>query len=582
MNFLKIASISLALLLTFSGCNKVKSKPITLNVIHMNDIHSHLDEEPLTLNFDDVALRVDAGGYPRIATTIKELQNSYDNTLLLNAGDALQGTLYYTLFKGEVDAKMMNALPWDIFVLGNHEFDDGDENLERFLNELHVPVITANVYADDTSVLFDQWKPYTIHYYEGEAVGIIGIDTAKATKESSNPGKTIEFFNEIATAQKYIDELEAMDVNKIILLTHFGYENDRNLSLHVRGADVIVGGHSHTLMGDFESFGLSSKLAYPQESYDLDGSKVCIVQAGSFAKIVGHLEVAFDASGEVLTCKGTPHLGISNNFMIKNAQGKYEDINASLRHNVEESIAKRADVAIVEKDPELQAILESYKAKVDEKKNESIGDAKETIVHIRVPGQDYGGNSGADYPLGSDVVPIVAKAFYERVNLSDAVILNAGGVRTNINEGTISIDTAYTLLPFSNTLIMIVMRGDEIQAVLEDALSSDDGAFPYAYALRYDVDISEAKGSRISNLEIFDKNEKKYVEVVTDKTYIITTISYLAYGKDGYTSFATLKGTDTYFDYANSFVNYVKALHVKGESLQKLPAQEHCIKSYKE
>ncbi len=580
--------INILIILTLflgTGCQDSAPKPISLNIIHMNDIHSHLDEESIDLSFKNIPVRIDAGGYPRVANIIKNLNENQKNTLLLNAGDALQGTLYYTLFKGEVDAKMMNALGWDAFVLGNHEFDDGDANLNNFLTNLDIPIIAANIYADKNDKLFNKWKPYIIRYFEGEAVGIIGIDTIIDTQGSSNPGKDIEFFDEIKTTQKYVDELEMMGVNKIILLSHFGYENDANLALHVEGIDVIVGGHSHTLMGSFNDIGLASDMSYPQEKISPNSETVCIVQAGSFAKIVGSLHVSFDVKGRVLSCKGSSILTLSDNFTIKNEQGEYEEVNTSLKSNILHVINNREDITIAQKDLELQSILQSYKEQVDEKKQESIGSASETIMHTRIPKHTY---NNATLALGSDVAPLVAKAFYERVKNSDAVILNAGAVRTDINEGDISIDTAYTLLPFSNTLYSFSMKGDEIQRVLEDALSyiQDDGgssgAFPYAYALRYDVDMRQTIGSRISNLEIFSKNENSYIRVDKDKRYNIATISYLASGKDGYKTFATLLGEDTYFDYANSFVEYVKNLDANNEELKKLPSNEHCIKSYKE
>ncbi len=200
------------ILLIGTGCNTSSPKPISLSIIHMNDIHSHLDEEPLDLTFNTHTVRVNAGGYPRIATAIASFQNQEHNTLLLNAGDALQGTLYYTLFKGEVDAKMMNALKWDAFVLGNHEFDDGDANLDRFINSLEIPTVAANVVPRADDPLYKKWQPYIIRYFEGEAVGIIGIDNVHDTTISSNPSQEITFFDEINTTKRYVRELEALGV----------------------------------------------------------------------------------------------------------------------------------------------------------------------------------------------------------------------------------------------------------------------------------------------------------------------------------------------------------------------------------
>jgi 5'-nucleotidase len=216
-----------------------------------------------------------------------------------------------------------------------------------------------------------------------------------------------------------------------------------------------------------------------------------------------------------------------------------------------------------------------------------IGRADEALPHSRVPGHDY---SGGALPLGSHIAPVVAKAFYERDDNADICIQNAGGVRIGIVQGQITYDTSYTLLPFSNTLYEIKMYGSEIKAVLEDAMENiaqggSTGSFPYSYPLKYDVDASRPFGSRVSNLEIKDRRTNVYSSLRDDTLYVVVTNNYTAKGRDGYTTFATVQaqrgeGTDTYLDYALSFVNYVKGLAANGEGLGPLPAEDHCIKSY--
>ncbi len=584
-------------MLLVNGCgissNTESNKALQMTIIHMNDIHSHLDEEKMDLYFNGEETRVLAGGYPRAAEKIKEVTADSNNTLLLNAGDALQGTLYYTLFNGNADAAMMNTVAWDAFVLGNHEFDDGDQNLANFLDKLDVPVIAANVIPDANDVLAGKWTPYIIKRIEGEPVGIIGIDVKNATEDSSRPSNKVTFLNEIKTAQKYVDILESMGINKIILLSHYGYSDDVNLAAHVNGVDVIIDGHSHTLMGDFSSFGLETNTTYPVHRTSKVGEPVCIAQAWSYAKIVGKLDVTFSKEGIVTSCSGTPVLTIGNSFKRKDAQGNYTEVNATVKVEILEVIANSANVEIVAKEKQVEAILDQYKAQVDKKKHEVIGHAVTDLRHIRIPGHNYLGNKGTDLPLGSEVAPIVSKAFYDRTPLSDACILNAGAVRTNIEAGNISINTAYTLLPFSNTLFKIKMKGSEIKQVLEDAIfnyhdnKGSTGSFPYAYGLRYDVDVTQAPNHHIQNLEIKERRSGTWSSISNDTMYTIVTIDYLASGKDGYNTFKTIqdkrgKGIDTYIDYTMSFIDYVKALETDNRDVEKLPSGEHCIKSYKE
>jgi len=568
-----------------------ESKPLSLQILHINDHHSHLDASKLDLKFDGkTKTRVKVGGIARVASKINELRTS--TTLVLHAGDANSGTLYYTLFKGKADVEMMNEIDFDAFTLGNHEFDGGDEILKNFINQAQFPIISANVEVKQGSALDEKWDPYIIKDIEGQEVGIIGIEIAQKTKVSSMPSDDIIFYDEAVRAQRYADELKAQGVNKIILLSHFGYENDLELISKVTGIDVIIDGDSHTLMGDFSAVGLKSSVAtYPVNTKDKAGNPVCIAQAWEYSKVLGELHVSFDAAGTVTECKGTPHLLLGNKFKQKNAKKKRVDVNETVRKSILSVIAAQPNLGIVEKDEGIKSKIAVYKTEVDKLKKKKIGTTKR-LKHIRIPLHDYNGNDGKSLPLGSQIAPVVSKAFYDLSLRADACIQNAGGVRISLPGGKVTYNTAYTLLPFSNTLYEIDMKGTEIKQVLEDALinfkdnGGSSGSFPYAYGLRYDIDMTQPKSQRILNLEIMDRKTKKWSLIDSDKLYVIVTNSYTAQGRDGYVTFKEVQkerpGTDTYLDYAMSFVAYVKAKAKEGKKVNALPKEEHCIKSYKE
>ncbi len=559
------------------------------NIIHINDHHSHLDEDSLSLNFDGVSTDVAVGGFPRIVTKIKSLQSTLENPITLHAGDALQGTLYYTLFKGAADAAMMNLIDWDAFTLGNHEFDDGDSGLLTFLDALNAPVVSANVVPASGNILEGKWEPYRIVEKSGEKIGIIGIDVKQKTEESSNPSSEITFLDETETVQKYVDTLKASGVNKIILLDHYGYSNDKTLVPNISGVDVIVGGDSHTLLGNFTDVGLTSSGDYPTIAKDKDGNTVCIVHAWEYSKVIGQLEVGFDASGNVLSCVGSPILPLGDTFTQADANGDDATVNDTTKATILAKINATDYLDVVEADSDATTLLATYSEQVNTLKAQVIGEANETLEHNRIPNQAY--NDSPALPLGSDIAPIVSKSFYDLSNRADACIQNAGGVRTPISSGEITMNDAYTLLPFANTLYEIEMYGSEIKDVLEDALSNiydnggSTGSFPYAYALRYDIDVTKAKGERISGLEIKDRTTGEWSDIDTTKLYVVVTNSYTAGGKDGYITFGTVQeerpGVDTYLDYALSFVKYVEAKTAAGEKVSKLPAEDHCIKSFK-
>ncbi|NWF67341.1 MAG: NAD nucleotidase [Campylobacterales bacterium] len=557
-----------------------KNESFKLTILHLNDHHAHLDGEDFELNFDGIKTKVELGGFPRVATKIKELKAKAINPLVLHAGDAMSGTLYYTIFKGQADVELMNMIGFDAYTLGNHEFDEGDKVLADFIDKAKFPIVTSNVEVKKGSVLENRWKPYIIKDIKGEKVAIIGLESANKTKSSSRASEDVVFFDEFFRAQKYVSELQEKGINKIILLSHFGYENDLELAKKIDGIDIIVGGDSHALLGDFKEFGLSSVGEYPTKTLSKNSKNVCVVQAWEYAKVVGELNVEFNSKGDVINCGGKPNLLIGETFTQNDKELNKEQKSAILKK------IENSNISITKENPEILAKLNHYKKEIEEKSKEVVGVIKEDLRHIRIPMTNYGDMDGSLLPLGSEIAPVIAEAFYNLSLRADACIQNAGGVRSGLLAGEINVGGVYTLLPFSNTLFEFDIKGSEIKQLLEDAIINyndnrgSDGSFPYAYALRYDIDMNREKNSRVYNLEIKDRKTKKWQPLEADKSYVIVTNSYIANGKDGYTTLKELsnrgKGIDTYLDYAMSFVNYAK----EKKEISRLPKDEHCIKSY--
>ncbi|MBL4902207.1 MAG: NAD nucleotidase [Desulfocapsa sp.] len=588
--YIQSAAVTAAIL--FGGSAICQAGALDLRLIHMNDIHSHLASKNSSLYLNGEKTYVEMGGMPRATTMVNILASEKTNHLILNAGDTFQGTLFYSLFKGDATATMMNQINWDAIVLGNHEFDDGDAHLANYLDKLNAAIVAANVVPASGNVLEGKWSPYIIKEIGGERVGIIGIDVKQKTRESSQPSDEITFLDEVTTAQHYADILRNDEgVDKIILLSHYGLSNDIDLARQVDGIDVIIGGDSHSLLGDLSDLGLSSSHPYPINETSLSGEPVCIAQAWDYAKMVGSLDVNFDDNGVVSSCSGNSILLLGDSFKRKNENGQQVEVSPAERAAIDAVVDELDNVAIVSEDAAAVSALQVYQDQVDELKNEVVGQAAEDLSHIRIPGSDYLGNNGNNFPLGSEIAPLVAKSFYNLSLRADACIQNAGGVRTNVASGDVSIDTAYTLLPFSNTLFEIEMKGSEIKQVLEDAISNyydyggSSGSFPYAYALKYDINMANPINKRIMNLEIKNREIGDWSIIDPDKLYVIVTNSYIASGKDGYRTFKTVQdlrgsGTDTYLDYAMSFVNMMQSLTDQGSLLRPLPQEEHCIKSY--
>lgn len=560
--------------------NDTSAGPLSLNILHINDHHSHLEAESQTLTIAGQESEFSAGGFPRVAAKIAEREMSLDNVLKLHAGDAITGTLYFTAYEGEADADLMNLVCFDAFALGNHEFDRGDEGLKKFLDFLandscQTPVLAANVVPEVGTPLApnavdDYIKPYVVKDVGGQQVGIIGIDIANKTQNSSSPLSTTRFLDETETAQAAINELEADGVNKIILLTHYQYDNDLVLAEALSGVDVIIGGDSHTLLGDFADFGLTSGGPYPTELTNADGDKVCVAQAWQYSRVVGELNVQWNADGIVESCSGVPHLLLGDEIVREDDSGTEYTPEAAELQAIMDAIAAAPQLSIVAEDATVANALANYTEQLDTFRNEVVGTATEDLCLERIPGQGISNLpscAGTTGERGGDIANIVAQAFLFLSKNADVSIQNAGGVRTDIEAGDITIGDAYTLLPFANTLVDLTMTGAEIRQVLNEAVTfahapdGSTGAYPYAAGLRWDVDMNRADGDQLYNIEVKARDETQWRALTDAETLNVVTNSFTGSGRDGYVTFGTVtddgRSVDTFLDYAQSFVDYV-------------------------
>ena len=588
----RVAAIAAAVA-TLSACGSTDEAPsaptyaaLELNIAHINDQHSQLEAIPgVELTLDGVATQVDLGGFARQTTLFKQAAAEKKNLLKLHAGDAVTGTLYYTFFKGEADAKMMNTVCFDAFGYGNHEFDDGDGVLKNFLDQLYTadcqtPVISANVVPEAGSPLAPSGtpvhKPYLVKTYDGVKVGIIGIDVAGKTKASSRPLAGTQFLDETTTAQKYIDELKAQGVKHIVLLTHQGYDADKKMAAALTDVDVIIGGDSHTLLGDFTSFGLSSSGAYPTVLTNKDGATVCIGQSWEYSKVFSLMNVKFDTQGSVASCSGNASVVVGDSFKRKNAAGTFVAVDDATKVALTAKLATDPRIKVTTPDTVAAGVLAGYTVQVEAQKAKVIGTATEALCLVRMPGETTnrsGGIAGCEtantLARGSDAAQVVAEAFLAASKRAHFALQNAGGVRTPISSGTLTMNTAFTVLPFSNVLVELDLTGAEMVQSLEDAVAnyrdnaSSDGSHPYAAGLRWDLDLTKARGSRFSNVQVKDRTTGVWSPIDLAKTYTVVTHDFAATGKDGYTTFGKVyaegRYVNTYLLYTQTFADWLVA-----------------------
>ena len=582
-----VAALLVSVIFAGAALAEEKSENFSLQILHTNDHHSNLEGQLYDLYIDGENIRMQMGGMSRIVSEINELRN--ENTIVLNSGE-LCGTLYFSLFKGEVDFKIFNMLKLDAYELGNHEFDEGEGQLAKLIELAEFPIVGANVRPTERSPLFNSdIKPYVIKEINGEKVGIIGVLKVVKTVESSMVTDAVEFSDEIETVRAMVKELQDMNINKIILLSHLGYEDDINLAKKVTGIDVIIGGDTHNLLdstGELKSLNLNITGEYPTLVGNPDGETVYIAQAWEYAHGLGIMNIQFDSEGRIISCKGRTELLVEGPFLIRDEDGKWNEVSEEKNNKIIDFINGLETVKIQVPDSATEKILKPYKEELESYKHVKIGRVTKIMPFDRIPEPFKEGET----PTGSYSAFIIADAFLAYAHSADVAIQNAGGVRTALTDGDFTTADAYTALPFSNTIVTIKMSGADIKQVLEEAthyaISSDStGAFPYASHLRYDVDKSAEQGSRILNLEVKDKNTNKWASIDLTKIYKVVTNSFTALGKDGYYTFERVQDADKSV-FENTFANYAVPLveyfrNLPENTLPELNVEDYCLKSVK-
>lgn len=563
-------------------------RPLAVDIAHVNDSHSQLEPfANVELMLDGELTRVSLGGAARATTLFAQAAANRPNLLKLHAGDAITGTLYYTFYKGEADARLMNTVCYDAFTVGNHEFDDGDTTLAAFLDELltpgcQTPVLGANVTPALGTPLapvaeVDYLQPYTVKTVDGVKVAIVGIDIAGKTTNSSRPLPTTVFADEVATAQAVIDRLKAeQGIRHFVLLTHQGYERDQALAAALTDVDVIIGGDSHTLLGDFDAYGVDASGPYPTRLTNRDGHTVCIGQAWEYHKAFGLMNVQFDRKGRVEACSGQASLVVGDGFQRRDSSGAWVAVDGAARDALLATLAADPAIAVAAPDASAAAILAEYTARIDVEKARVIGTADEALCLVRVPGESTNRSAGVagcedanTQARGSDAAQAVAQAFLDGSRRADLSLQNAGGVRIPVPAGELTMNTAFTLLPFTNVIVELEMTGKEVVAALEDAVANhldngqSSGSHPYAAGLRWDLDMTQARGNRFANVQVRDRASGVWSAIDPAATYVVATNDFIAEGRDGYTTLGDVNASgrvvNTFLLYTQTFVDWVVA-----------------------
>ena len=478
-------------------CFAVFAHAETITILHTNDLHSKL--QPInrfnnSCSAEDNQAGKCYGGYARLATAIQQNRAESSNSLLLDAGDLFLGSLFYSKYKGQANAEMMNLIGYDAMGAGNHEFDGGPDRLRAFMDAVNFPVLIANADVSAEPALADVLIPSTVIERGGFQYGLIGLVPVHI-HEISSPGKNIKFTDPVETLRREIDQFSERGIHRIIVLSHSGFPADQDIATKVDGIDLIVGGGSNTLLSNTIE---KADGPYPTWVNTPNGGRTAVVQSYAFGKYLGRLNVTFDDQGVVQSAIGEPIL---------------------LDHSIPED--EKVKARIVELAAPLAELLE-----------EVIAEAA-TMV-------DGSGDSCRKQQC--EVGNLVATAMLEHMKPFgvDIAITNAGGIRASLEKGPISTGDVLTTFPFEEVLSRFKLKGSDVVAALENGVSKVEemhGRFPQVAGIRYEFTLSKQPNEgRILKVEVMQDGE--WVSIDPDKIYGVTTGLFLRSGKDGYSVLA--------------------------------------------
>lgn len=447
-----------------------------LVILTTNDTHSNID-------FDNAGR---GGILPRKAI-IDSVRKAEKNVILVDAGDMVQGSLYFKYFRGDVEYPIFNMMDYDIRILGNHEFDNGIEELASHWKKVKGARLSAN-YDFKGTPAEGIFEPYVIKKVGKKKIGFIGINVNPESLISKENYKGMVYHDAIATANKtasYLRKDKKCDL--IVAVTHIGYEptegkaSDTALARASRDIDIIIGGHSHTFVDP------STPETTPYWIENAAGKPVLVTQTGKYGRNVGYIKINLDD--------------------IAAHKFDYEYIPVTDRFRPEAY------------DKEISAFLAPYKHTVDSVNANVIAHSLQEM-----PNNDRNGayaNWTADFGLwfGNHTADSIRKTdpAFPRVDMS---IMNVGGIRQVMNKGDITEGQILSTFPFSNHLTLISLKGRDIIEALRVAAAKGGEAVSGNVRV-----VTDGKGGL--RRVVIDGEEMD-----PDRLYTVSTIDYVANGND--------------------------------------------------
>lgn len=436
----------LAWLLALPACSQAPSSnpkpdpPKHLTLLYFGDLHGHL--LPFKRYYEDKEL---SGGFARLAHLVKDTRarNRARNaaTMLLSSGDNFQGSPLSTAYQGEAEFTVFNSIGLDATVVGNHDFDFGAHNLYDLINRADFPILSANTYyLTGSDLVFD---PYVIlRTPNGLRVGIIGLTTPE-TSITTHPAHVanLRFTRPELALQQFLERVRKR-ADVVVVLSHLGIQEDKRLAGLFPGIDVIIGGHSHSI--------LSSPIVV---------GNVIVTHAGENGLYLGRLDLE--------VTRGSVRMVAQQLLPVGNH---------------------------VPEDEPTKAVIESFSVKLSAELSRVVGESACLLDGERNRIRTRETNLG---DLIADLMRLRTRV--------DVALINSGAIRSSIHPGPITLEDVINAFPMNNQIVTMEMSGRDLYLTLkrsavglaESTPTAPFGGFLQVSGLTYEIRGGDVRAIRV-------------------------------------------------------------------------------------
>lgn len=453
------------------------AEPLRLTVYHTNDIHGGMAARPASFHAEDAARRI--GGFAALAALLRK---DTGPKLLLDGGDWFQGTPEGTLTQGRAVVDAMNRVGYDAVVVGNHDFDIGQDRLRELIRMSSAAVLGANIYEAGTGARADYLRPFVLKDFGPARVGIFGLLSRNTPRLSfARNIRGLSFRREVDEARDMVRELRRRGATVIIAVTHMGFERgkgepfvgDQTLAARVPGIDLIVGGHTHTFL---------------DAPYRDRRNKTLVVQAGTGLSRVGEAVLELDPqTGRVLGSRWRAR------DLWLDETGEAQD---------------------------LLALVQRYESEVGPALDVVVGTAAESLTRDR-----FAESTAGDW---------MTDCTREWAG-TDLAFQNSGGIRADVPAGPVTLRRLFEIMPFDNAVVTMTLTGRQVRALLEQGVSGGAGLLQVS-GLRFFYRGGAGPGGRVEEIWIGDR------PAVSTAGYTAAAADFIVEGGDGYGVFAQAAG----------------------------------------